>query len=156
MPGMGQKSAELLERLIQDERNASVYYKYLSENAPSAGYQETLTGVAKDCEERCLGYQQILQSLYARSFEPKETPVTTTVGFDRGIEIAVSEERKILESMAELLDEIEEIEEIEHLKGRASARAMQNLINKRMIRLSWLQWTMYQMRSQPVSGSETI
>lgn len=129
------ESAELLKRLIQDDRNASVYYQYLSEIAPTDSAKETLQSIAKDNEKRCQKYQHILQGLHNMSFEPQSTDINTTVGFNTGVQIAVSEEGKILEAMAELID---------NLADKGSANIMQNLLNRRMIRLNWLQWTMYQ------------
>ena len=137
VPTPSSESAVLLERLIQDDRNASVYYQHLSEIAPAGDFQDTLHSIARECEGRQNQYQQIMQNLHDRTFEPNQNTVNTSVDFDQGVEMAVIEERKILESMAEL---------IEQLNDKASADVLQNLLNKRMIRLNWLQWAMFRIR----------
>jgi len=136
-PMSSPESAAMLERLIQDERNASIFYQYLSGIAPTGDFQEALRGIAKDCENHTTQLRQILQNLHGRAFEPKNTPINTGVGFDQGVEMAVIEERKVLEAMANLIDQ---------LADNNSSYAMQNLLNKRMIRLNWLQWAMFQQK----------
>ena len=131
------ESANMLEGLIQDEYNAAVYYKYLSGAAPSGDFQKKLQGIANDCEKRRGLYQSILKNLHGRGFEPKNNPVNTTVGFAQGMEMAVMEENKMLDAMTELM---------EHLTDRASIYTMQSLLNKRMIRLNWLQWALFKLK----------
>ena len=128
------ESAKLLENLIQDERNSSVFYQYLSGIAPSGSFRDALQKAAKDCDNHCIQYQQMLENLYNRDYKPKNTAVNTNTGFDRGVEMAVLEEKKILESMTNLID---------HLENEAGSYTLQNLLNKRMIRLNWLQWAMF-------------
>jgi len=131
------ESAALLEKLIQDDRNASIYYQHLSEIAPGEDFKGALQGIIKDCDGRQSQYHQILQTLHDRGFEPKNNAINTTIDFDQGIEMAILEERKILESMAEL---------IEQLIDKTNAQIIQNLLNKRMIHLSWLQWAMFRIK----------
>jgi len=93
----------LLERLIQDEKNASVYYQYLSEIAPSDDLAIALKDIANNCEVRYQQYKQILQTRHGRAFEAVDKPVNTTIAFNPGIEMALLEEHKILEAMSELI-----------------------------------------------------
>ena len=128
------ESAKLLENLIQDERNSSIFYQYLSGIAPRGNFQNALQGIAKDCDRYCIQYQKILEKLYNRKYEPKNTTVNTKTDFNRGVEMAVLEEKNILESMTNLID---------HLENETVSYTLQNLLNRRMIRLNWLQWAMF-------------
>ena len=123
------ESAALLERLIQDERNAALYYQYLSGIATSPEHQSTLREMADECEARRSRYHGLMESLHGRAYEPKNTPVNTGIGFNKGMEMAVEEENKMLGVMAQLLDS---------LAADPAAFALQNLIAKRLIRLNWL------------------
>ena len=129
-------SAALLEKLIQDERNASLFYGHLSEIASESDFQDNLKSISNDCHSRLDRYKQILHNLHDQTYEPEETQINTTIELSKGLELAVIEERKILASMAELIDQLED---------RATAITMQNLLNKRMIALNWLQWAMFRM-----------
>ena len=139
-PQHSSESVPILERLIQDERNAAVYYGYLSEIAPTEEHKNTLHIIANGCEGRRGQYQQLLHNMHSRTFEPRESEINTAVSFEQGMRIAVSEERKILEAMADLIDKLE--------SSGSSARAVQNMINKRMIQLNWLQWTMFRQSEE--------
>ncbi|MCL2421652.1 MAG: hypothetical protein FWD03_07335 [Defluviitaleaceae bacterium] len=131
------ESAALLEQIIQDERNASIFYQHLSGISPSGEFQESLQGIARDCESHTTQLRQLLQKTHGRPFEPKNTPINTTVGFAQGVQMAVNEERKVLDTMAKLIDQ---------LADSSDKYAVQNLLNKRMIRLNWLQWAMFQAK----------
>lgn len=144
IPIASPETEKLLERLIQDERNASVYYQYLAEIAPKGVFQTTLVEFIEDCGTRLSQYQNILQNLHGRTWEPKNPPINTNVGFDRGVEIAVIEENKILRAMAELLERIED---------DPSTRSMQKLLNKRIIQLNWLQWALFRVKTEGMRQS---
>ena len=131
------ESAALLEKLIQDERNAMLFYQYLSGISPTADFRDNLHGIARDCEVRHSHYQQILQNIHGRAFEAKNTPINTLVDFDKGVEVAILEERRILETMAELIDQL----------GHKSG-SLQNMVNRRMIRLNWLQWALFHQKRE--------
>ena len=133
LPEHPPESIALLERLIQNERNAAVYYQYLSEIAPVNEFKDALQEITRDCENRRGQFSEILKNLNGQEFEPKNTPINTAVEFNQGVDIAFMEERKVLEAMAELIDKFGSSEE-------KNAYIMQNMLNKRMIRLNWLQW----------------
>ena len=124
------KSIELLEQLIQDESNASIYYQYLAGIAPNE-IKEDLQNISKECNKWSSHHQQVLQKLHGRFYDPKDARINTEIGFSPGIEVAIIEERKILETMTELMDLLE---------NNADSHSLQKLINRRMIRLNWLQW----------------
>ncbi|MCL2400489.1 MAG: hypothetical protein FWC91_12195 [Defluviitaleaceae bacterium] len=132
------ESIHLLEQLIQDERNASIYYQYLSGIAPTGEIQENLQNISKECNKWSDHHHQILQKIHGRSYDPKDAPINTTIGFSPGVEVAIIEERKILEAMAGLMDLLEDT---------VDSYSLQKLINRRMIRLNWLQWAMLSLKS---------
>jgi len=117
----------LLERLIQDERNASLFYAYLSGIAPSEEHKHAIQEISRECENRSRQYNQILQSRHNRSFDAKEPQINMTMSFSQGVQVAITEERKILEAMAALIESLED------------AQTVQNMLNKRLIKLSFLQ-----------------
>lgn len=129
------ESAALLERLIQDDRNAALYYRQLSEIAPGSELEENLLATASDCENRCKQFQALLLSLHKRSHEPNESAIGAASDFHQGIRAAVVEERKILNTMAELIELLEE----------PGKHLIQSLLNKRLIRLTWLHGVSIQM-----------
>jgi hypothetical protein len=122
---------DLLTRIIQDERNASVFYQHLADIAPQSDFQAILREMAMDCQSRIPQYQALLES----PFTPKDTPINTQIGFGQGIEMAVGEERRFLSDMAALLDTL----------SSDDAQNLQNLLNKRMISFNGLQWVLFRL-----------
>jgi hypothetical protein len=125
------QNADLLERLIQDERNASVFYRFLSGVAPAGEYQETLSHIAGECAARYGRYRQLLQDTDGHDFAPEETVINPSAGYAAGVRFAVAEEHKMLRAMADLLDSGFEGEH---------ARVVQGLFNKKLVRQQWLMW----------------
>ena len=121
---------DLLKRLVQDEQNAFQYYQYLSEIAPSEDLQKKLQEISNSCNNRRNTYQQMLQN----DFDAKEIQINDTIQFAQGMAIALREETKILDNMAKLIEQ----------SGNDSN--LQNMLNKRLIQQTWLQWALLQTK----------
>lgn len=141
-PQASSQSVTLLEKLIQDERNASIYYQHLSTIAPTDTAKTALQDIVKECEGRLSSFHGILKDSYNREFEPKNTAINTSTGFSQGVGVAVSEERKILEAMADLIGQLNVpgASQVSQVSQVSQANQIQNMLNKRMIRHNWLQW----------------
>jgi len=124
------QSADLLKRLLQDEQNALQYYQYLSEIAPSEDLQKKLQEISQSCNGRSNTYRQMLQD----DFNAREIEINDSIQFAQGMAIALREETKILDNMAKLIEQ----------SGNDSN--LQNMLNKRLIQQTWLQWVLLQAK----------
>ncbi len=113
----------LLEQLMQDERNAGVFYAYLAETAPRPDFGAALQSIAKGCGARLQAYGNILSRTGGGQFVPKETDINKTIPFERGVSLAISEENKAILALTEWLDNKPDAD---------TARLVQNIINKKI------------------------
>jgi len=124
------QNTDLLKRLIQDEQNAFQYYQYLSEIAPNEDMQKKLQEISQSCNSRHNIYMQMHQD----DFSAKEIKINDSIQFAQGMAIALREETKILDNMAKLIEQSE------------SNPNLQNMLNKRLIQQTWLQWALLQTK----------
>jgi rubrerythrin len=110
-------------RLIQDERNASVFYGYLSRIAPREDMRPALTGISENAAERMQAYTGLMSVLCGMPFIPEETEINMHLGFTDGIALAIMEENKSLQMLANILDQVHNIE---------NAQTIQRIFNKKM------------------------
>ena len=95
----------LLESLIQDERNASIFYEHLSKSASSNEIISTLQEISKASNSRHSFYQRMLEEVYDGSYEVRDIIIKANIPFRQGIQIALREEAKIMLSMTKLIDQ---------------------------------------------------
>lgn len=110
--------------MMQDERNAHIFYNHLSRVAPREEYSAVLAEISMQCRQRVDTYAILLNKLCSSEFSPQETAVNTLVAFDEGITLAIAEENKSLRALTEWLDTLEDA---------AVARTVQNIINRKML-----------------------
>jgi rubrerythrin len=120
---------EILERLMQDERNSVVFYGYLAGKAPREDIRDELKNIAEGCGTRLKTYGDICTRLTGKSFTPKENKINTSMTFQSGIALAVTEENKTIRALTDWLDSIPD---------SSTASAVQNIINKKMANLFYL------------------
>ncbi|MDR1664636.1 MAG: ferritin-like domain-containing protein [Clostridiales bacterium] len=115
---------QILESLIQDESNGYVFYSHLAGLSNRADFRAALGGVAEDCQSRIQIYNELLERMFSHRFEPSEVAVNTRVNFKDGLTLAIQEENKSLRTLSDLL---------EKLQDNLAERAVQNIINKKII-----------------------
>jgi hypothetical protein len=112
------------ERLIQDERNTHVFYKYLSGLNNRKDVVSVLSNLSESAGERVKVYGRLMTSLCGQSFSPEETEINTQLSFEEGIVLAVAEENKALRVLTTLMEQVRDPE---------SMQALQQIFNKKMI-----------------------
>lgn len=129
--------AESIERLIQDERNAHVFYTHLATLSPRSDFSAILNSIADGCSQRMDSCSKLLNGLYERTYAPAETAVNTPVSFDEGVALAVREENKTLRSLADM-------------QAAADAKAagtLQQIINRKLVDHNILHFMVTETRS---------
>jgi hypothetical protein len=93
-----------LEEIMQDERNASEFYKTLSETA----YREDYRTFLQTAGSQRARYGQIYNPFYIKTspaeFQPKATEIHAPASFDAGLNLAIVEEGNILDKMTALFE----------------------------------------------------
>ncbi len=114
---------DLIEGLMQDERNAKIFYTHLAETATRPDIKNAMNGAAEDCAVRLKDYGEICKKLRRRAFTPKETEINTRIDFQDGVALALTEENKAIRALTEWLDSRPDAD---------ISRLLQNIINKKI------------------------
>ena len=109
------ESAEILKRIAQDERNASVFYAHF------ANANESFAVLAKDSKARFALYVKLLAENFHEDFAPQETEINTSIEISGAVVLAIAEENKGLIALGNLLDTAADTP-AEKLLGRALNR----------------------------------
>jgi len=124
-----EKIIKLLEGIIQDERNANVFYSHFAEIAKSEQHGPALADIAKDCMHNTAQLTAVLSKNFGGSFTPLDTEINTALELQSAIDLALVEENKSLR----ILSDLQEI--INHADAE---RIIQRIVNKKMVNLNFL------------------
>jgi len=102
------RQIETITSLMQDERNAALFYRHLSTQAERSDYRAVLKDMAEQSAGRLATYTSLLKSKYNQAFEPQESQINDRIPFDEGVDLALMEENKSLHTLAALLDHMDE------------------------------------------------
>ena len=118
-----------IEGLIQDERNAQVFYNHLAKEVSIQTTKSVLSEVAVDSASHCKQFTKMLERQFKSSFTPIEAEINTGLELQGAIALALTEENRSLRILAELLEDVRDAE---------SEKTIQRVINKKMINYNQL------------------
>jgi len=101
-----QKSIEIIQSLIQDERNAHIFYSHLATSANIEWTTKALEQIAEDCNRNTRQLSELLSAHMNSSFTPEEAEINTGLELETALNLALSEESKTLRTLIELADNI--------------------------------------------------
>ena|GEM_PF-6529026 len=101
------KHLERLGEFIQNERNASMFYKYLSEVANKEENSKILNELSDESLKQFNNLNFIYEDKFSGKYEVKKSEINNTVKFKEGIIWALSVENKAVLEMVDLYESIE-------------------------------------------------
>ncbi|MCL2527451.1 MAG: hypothetical protein FWE42_03450 [Defluviitaleaceae bacterium] len=116
-----------IEGLIQDERNAHVFYSSLAASVTIVSISSALTDIARDCQHHTQQLTQLLANHYGSSFVPEEAAINTGMELQRALTLALVEENKSLRVLTEL-----------SVNNTESEKVIQRIINKKIVNYNQL------------------
>jgi len=125
-----QSIAKIIESLVQDERNAHIFYSNLAKIAQGQPMEPALTDIATDSSMYSIKFSQMLSKQFGNNFEPAEKEINTGLGFKESLALALEEEHKSLRALTELLEKVANPE---------TEKAIQRVINKKIVNYSQLE-----------------
>ncbi|MCL2570957.1 MAG: hypothetical protein FWE11_01010 [Defluviitaleaceae bacterium] len=119
-----QNIINIIQGLIQDERNAQVFYGHLTTQAASHTIQSTLSEIAKDCHRNSQQLSHILTTQHNSDFTPVEAKINTGLEIKEALALALEEEGKSLRVLSYLLEDV---------GSTSSEKIIQQIINKKTL-----------------------
>ena len=126
---MPQKNITIIEELIQDKRNAQIFYTHLAKAASEPVIESVLSDIANDCADHGRQFTQILANQFGRNFTPIEAEINTGLRFADAISLALMEENRSLRILTGLLEGID---------NAGSEKIIQRIINKKIVNYNQL------------------
>ena len=124
-----QNIISIIENLIQDERNAQIFYSHLATTATAQATESAISDIAGDCANHAQQFTQLLLNQFGRGFAPVEAEINTGLRFADALSLALVEENRSLRVLAELLEQID---------NAASEKIIQRVINKKIVNYNQL------------------
>ncbi|MCL2405367.1 MAG: hypothetical protein FWC92_07460 [Defluviitaleaceae bacterium] len=121
---------KIIKELIQDERNAHIFYSHLAKSAMGQPIEPALTNIASDSVKHTQKFTHILTSQFNSSFEPAEAEINTGLEIKDALTLALQEENASLRTLAELHESVANTE---------SERVIQRIINKKIANYNQLE-----------------
>jgi len=121
---------KVIEGLVQDERNAHVFYSHLAKTAQGNASEPALTEIANDSSQHAAKFTQILARQFGSNFTPVEAEINTGLELTNALALALEEENKSLRILAELLEGVANTE---------SEKIIQRIINKKVVNYNQLE-----------------
>jgi len=123
------KIIKILHDLIQDERNAHVFYFHLATTVTVQHMVSGFNDIASDCLSHIRQLSHVLSSQFGSNFTPVETEINTGLELQNALALALVEENRLLRILAELLDTVSSTE---------SEKIIQRVINKKIVNYNHL------------------
>ncbi|MCL2378232.1 MAG: hypothetical protein FWC77_03805 [Defluviitaleaceae bacterium] len=124
-----QSIINIIEELIQDERNANIFYSHLSKSAAEKSIAAALADIANDNTKHTHSFTRILANQFNSKFVPAEAEINTALELKDALALALEEENKTLRALAELSEGIANAE---------SEKIIQRIINKKIMNYNQL------------------
>jgi len=116
--------SKTIEGLIQDERNAQVFYSHLAKTMTGSQIAAaTLADIADDNIKHTQKFSQILTSHFGGNFTPAEAEINTKLEFKDALALALEEENNTLRTLIELSEGVANTE---------PEKIIQRIINKKI------------------------
>jgi len=125
-----QSLSKTIQGLIQDERNAHIFYSSLAKIAPASNVESALADIANDSRLHTTRYSEVLLKQFGHGFEPVETEINTGLEFKDALALALEEENKSLRALTRLLENVANAE---------SEIVIQRVINKKIVNYNQLE-----------------
>jgi len=119
-----QKIIDTIQNLIQDERNANIFYSHHAATVEITWIREAIEQIANDSKRHALLLSEILKNHMGNSFTPQEAEINTGLELKTALDLALSEEGKTLRTMIELMDSISIREAEKNIQGMINAKIM--------------------------------
>ena len=97
---------EKLSKLIQNEKNASMYYQNLANSSPYKHVAAKLTRAGDHAQQHFDTCNEIYKSYRNEPYEAKEERVIKDIEFYEGVRMAIAEENDSLNELTDLYDSI--------------------------------------------------
>jgi len=124
-----QEAISTIEGLIQDERNAQVFYSHLAKSTEIKIVEAALTDIANDSSTHTRQLTKILANQYKTGFVPVEAEINTNLTIHDALALALSEENRSLRVLLNLLEGTED---------PVSEKTLQLVINKKIVNYNQL------------------
>jgi len=102
--------SEELSVFIQNERNGSIFYKYLSNISYKEKNKDILLRISNNCLSEIKKYNEIYREIKNKDFEIQESKINEKIDLKGGINWALEEECKGIELLTEIYDKINKID----------------------------------------------
>lgn len=98
------KAIEKLSQFIQNERNSSIFYEYLSSICLNENHKNTLKKLSEQSIKSSSIYNKIYKNIKGSEFKINESKINKSVNYEYGIKWAIEEENNALFELGELYD----------------------------------------------------
>ncbi len=95
-----------IKDFIQDEANASIFYKELSNKCGNSIYKDRLKVICDECIFECNNLKSYYEDLKNEKFEPKSIPINVNIPLKVGLFLAIEEEIKSYDKLCKIIDEL--------------------------------------------------
>lgn len=119
-----------MERFIQNERNASIFYQHLANSAPREDYSRALDDIRRESFNHSRAYNDLYQKYKGEAFLPEEKEIDTRVNFQDGVGWAIAEECKAIRELSGIYEQQEDEKDF---------RSISSVIYKKISDLGMLQ-----------------
>jgi len=124
-----QSIISIVEGLVQDERNAQIFYSHFALSTENRVIATALDEIANDCHRHTQQLTGMLTNQFGVGFVPIEAEINTVVDLQGALTLALMEENKTLRALAELLDTI---------NNSDAEKIIQRIINKKIVNYNQL------------------
>jgi len=121
---MPESAKLILENLIQDEHNASIFYSHFANISDLENIKKALATLAKDCLKRIDLYNLVVEQEFNYKHTPKDITINTSINTLQAITLAIVEENNALITLNEFLD---------IASDSKSEKIISKIINKKLI-----------------------
>lgn len=101
------KILENIQSFAQNERNSSIFYKYLSTAAHSSNHRRLLERMSDESLANSNEYNMIYKSISGEENSVKETGIDNEVKFNQGIQWAIEVESEALRELSDIFEDVQ-------------------------------------------------
>ena len=106
-----QEPVDNLCNFIQNERNASLFYKHLANVAENESHKEILSKISTESSKRSDELNGIYEAVNGKQYEIKDRRINDLVKFKEGLNLAINTESKIIRDLSDYYNTSTEVDE---------------------------------------------